>query len=123
MAVFEGVRLRSTALPAADTAIGRTRVTATASLRPAPRMRPIGVVLAAIVMATMLGMVYLTQTLGSNATSAEIIDLESRQEKLSTELGRHVVFVEKSTEDEHIIEGARRLGLRRLDGRVVLRAP
>ena len=70
MAVYQGVRLRTSALPPA-TPLPRARAgrATTATTTTAPRLRPVGLLMAGILGATMLGLVYLTQTLGANATS------------------------------------------------------
>ena len=123
MAVFQGARLRSTALPAADAAPGRPRVAAPATVRATPRVRPMGVLMAAIVVTTMLGLVYLTQTLGSNATSSEIRELETDRAELIKDWNRHVITVADLIEGDVIIREARGLGLKKLGKPVVLRAP
>lgn len=82
-----------------------------------------GVLMAAVVIATLLGLAYLTQTLGSNATSAEIRWLEGEQRKMETEIRRHQSLVMIKAQDEKIQTEARRLKLTKLPQPVVLEAP
>ena len=84
MAVYQGTRLRTSAHPAAGTSARRSRSAAPATVSPVPRVRPMGLLMAAIVAATMLGLVYLTQTLGTNATSTEVYQLETERNELIT---------------------------------------
>ena len=72
-----------------------------------PRVRPMGVLMAAILAATMLGLVYLTQTLGSNATSTEIGQLEDQRTKLDIDLDRQAVRSWSSTEADAITAAPR----------------
>ena len=122
MAVFGGARLRAIALPAtpADAAARRTAYRAA---RTASRLRPTGLLMAFIVAATMLGLVYLTQTLGSNATSSEIHDLAAQREELGRQLRNLAVAVETYADPEELGRLARRRGLVALDDVIVLPAP
>jgi len=79
--------------------------------------------MAAIMAATMLGLVYLTQTLGSNATSSEIRDLAAQREELGQRLRNQAMAVETFADPEEIGLKARKLGLRKLGDPVVLAAP
>ena len=123
MAVFQGARLRSTALPTADMAVGRPRSAAPATVRSTPRVRPMGLLMAGIITATMLGLVYLTQTLGSNATSSEIRYLDAQRSELADDLRRQAVLVESFTDPEVVTKAARGLKLRKLGDVVVLPVP
>lgn len=82
-----------------------------------------GVLMAVTLAATMLGLVYLTQTVGSNATSSQIRELRDQRTKLGRILDRQAVGVELRTEADAIIEGAKKQNLQQLGGLVVLRAP
>jgi len=123
MAVFQGARLRSTALPAAGVAARSPRVAAPVSVRSTQRVRPMGVLMAAIMAATILGLVYLTQTLGSNATNSEIRRLETQRAELVKDISRQVIIVNDFIEGDVITKRARQLGLKKLGDPVVLRAP
>ncbi len=82
MAVYQGVRLRTSALPPA-TPLPRTRAAraTTATSTTTPRLRPVGLLMAGILASTMLGLVYLTQTLGANATSEVIGGLRTSRRR------------------------------------------
>ncbi len=79
--------------------------------------------MAAIVAATMLGLVYLTQTLGSNATSSEILSLAAESEEIAQDLRNQAYSVQVYSDPEEIIERAGELGLSRLGDSVVLTVP
>jgi hypothetical protein len=121
MAVIGGTRLRGTALPAADVAVVRPAAPTTA--RSTPRVRPVGLLMAGIAAATMLGLVYLTQTLGSNATSSEIRALEAQRLELADDLSRQAIVSGSYTDPEAVVMAAKRHKLRKLDDMVVLPAP
>ncbi len=129
MAVFQGARLPTTALPAARS-VARPRLAAPAiprsvpsAVRTTPRVRPAGLLMAGILAATMLGLVYLTQTLGANATSSEIRDLDNQREALGITIGRQALQAKDLTKADTVISDARDLGLYELDDRLVLSAP
>ncbi|MEA2026042.1 MAG: hypothetical protein U9O18_05065 [Chloroflexota bacterium] len=122
MAVLQGARLRTGALPATAVAV-RPRVAAPSTIRANRRARPMGRIMAGIVIATMLGLVYLTQTLGSNATSSEIRSLDRQRVKLTGELHRQAIQVEVLTLADVITKKAGKQGLRKLRAPVVLPAP
>ena len=122
MAIFGGARTRAVALPAPDSERS-ARTIAHGPVRHAPRIRPTGLLMAAIMAATMLGLVYLTQTLGSNATSSEIRDLAAQREELGQRLRNQAMAVETFADPEEIGLKARKLGLRKLGDPVVLAAP
>ena len=125
MAVLQGARLRTDTLPAGHIEDRRLQAVATApATTGAPsRVRPTGLLMAAIVAATMLGLVYLTQTLGGNATSTEIKLLEGKKVQLQTQIGRDAILVIKATDDDIVRTEARRLKLKKLGEGIVLQAP
>jgi hypothetical protein len=123
MAVFQGARLRSTALPAADSAARFPRVSAPPTVDAIPRVRPMGLLMAGIVTATMLGLVYLTQTLGSNVTTQEIRSLDAQRQELHQTIRRNAVAVQDVTDADVITIAARGQKLKRLGGVLVLPAP
>ncbi len=123
MAVIQGARLRTDTLPAGHLDGGRSRSAAPATVAPAPRVRPMGLLMAAIVAATMLGLVYLTQTLGSNATTSEIYGLERAKVQLQTEISRHAILVLEASDSDAVRTEARHLKLKKLGDAVVLSAP
>ena len=82
-----------------------------------------GLLMAAIVAGTVLGMVYLTQTLGTNAASTEVYRLEAARNELITEIRRHQVVALELTQAETIVPRAQRQKLKRLDEPIILPAP
>ncbi len=123
MAVLHGARLRHGALPAPAAPGTRPRVAVPRSGQPAHRVRPTGLLLAGIAAATILGLAYLTQTLGSNATNSEIRSLDRARGALQTEINRHAILVLKAADGDTVRSEARRLGLKKLGDPVVLTAP
>jgi uncharacterized OsmC-like protein len=122
MAVYQGARLRTDAAPAADTSVRRVR-SSSAGVGAAPRVRPMGLLMAAIVGSTIVGMVYLTQTLGTNAASTEIDLLEVQRNQLIQEIKRHEIVALDMTQAEVVVPLARDQNLKRLGEPVVLPAP
>ena len=123
MAVYQGARLRSDVLPAAEASARPGRSPVPASVGAVPRVRPVGLLMAAIVATTIVGMVYLTQTLGTNAASTEIDQLEVQRNKLITEIKRHEIVALDMTQAEVVEPKARDQKLKRLGEPVVLPAP
>lgn len=123
MAVYQGARLRTDGLPAAATSTPRSRAVAAPPAGGAARVRPMGLLMAVIVAATMLGLVYLTQTLGTNATTTEIGLLEIERNDLITDTKRLQIRILKATEADVIIPKAQKQKLKKLGGITVLPAP
>ena len=123
MAVFPGARLRTIELPARGGSRPAARVIPLSPVRSSPRVRPTGLLMAAILTATMLGLVYLTQTLGSNATSHEIRALGSESQRLQAQLLNQKAKVELEANSDSVARKARQFGLTRLGDPIVLRAP
>ena len=82
-----------------------------------------GVLMAVTVAVTMLGLVYLTQTLGTSATSSEIYYLEQDRADLIKDTKRLQIRTRRMTEAEIIIPKAQKQGLKHLGDIVVLTAP
>jgi len=123
MAVYQGTRLRSGAVRAAGTPARPVRSAAPAGVSAVPRVRPMGLLMAAIVAVTMLGLVYLTQTLGTNATSTEIGLLQTKRNELITDIKRLEIEALDMTQAEVIVPKARKQNLKRLGAPIVLPAP
>ena len=123
MAVYQGARLRTNAPAAAGASTRPPRALAPATVGSAPRVRPVGLLMAAIVAGTIVGMVYLTQTLGTNAASTEIDRLEVQRNELITEIKRHEIVALDMTQAEVVEPKARDQKLKRLGDPVVLPAP
>jgi hypothetical protein len=81
-----------------------------------------GLLIAAILATTMLGLVYLTQTLGSNATTSEISILAGDASALRRALGNQELAVAISTDPQVVARRARGLKLKQLGKTVVLPA-
>jgi hypothetical protein len=71
----------------------------------------------------MLGVLYLTQTLASNATSSQIADLGSRREELVRQLRNQALAVETRADPSEIGRRARGRGLIELEGALILPVP
>lgn len=122
MAVYGGARLRTGALPTSGAATRRSPGPSAPSWS-APRIGPVGLLIAAILAGTMLGLVYLTQTLGSNATSSEIGDLAAKSIALDRSLDTQALTVELYMKPQDIAKRARKQGLVELRAPLVLPAP
>ena len=123
MAAYQGARVRTAALPASQVASRGARVAAPPIASTASRARPMGLLMAVIVAATMLGVVYLTQTLGSSATNTEIWYLQNDSRELWTDTRNLQIRALKATEFDEIVPQAKNLKLKRLGDPVVLPAP
>jgi len=123
MAVYQGTRLRAGAVRAAGTPARPARSAGPAGVNAVPRVRPMGLLMAAIVAITMLGLVYLTQTLGTNATSTEIGLLQTQRNELITDIKRLEIEALDMTQAEVIVPKARKQNLKRLGAPIVLPAP
>lgn len=123
MAVYQGTRVRSMALPAAPAARPRPRVPASGSVGGTARIRPTGILLAGILAGTMVGMAYLTQTLGSSAIGSEIAELEAKKTDLIKDLNIRAGEVDGLIERDAIEREARALGLRDLGKPLRLKGP
>lgn len=122
MAVFQAARWRA-GPPAADPLGALSGTLRTRRVRSAPRLRPAGLLIGAILAATMLGVLYLTQTLASNATSSQIADLGSRREELVRQLRNQALAVETRADPSEIGRRARGRGLIELEGALILPVP
>ena len=123
MALYEGARVRGSGLSVrrVDAVAGRAAVPE--STGPRQRVRPTGLLMAAIVATTMLGLVYLTQTLGTSATSEEIWKLEGDRAELQGDIASGALLVLEASEAESVRPAARKLKLKPLGEPLVLRAP
>lgn len=123
MAVFQGTRLRTVALPARSPRQRSARVVTQAPAHTAPRLRPTGLLMAAILTATMLGLVYLTQTLASNAAGVEVSLAKTKADDLQRRIANQSSLIELRTDADELIERARGQGLVLLDDSIILKAP
>jgi hypothetical protein len=76
-----------------------------------------------VLAATLLGFVYLTQTLGSNAASAEILALDGQRVEIGRKLRNQAAAVEFKADPVQVGLRAKKLGLVRLDDVEILSAP
>jgi hypothetical protein len=120
MAVFQGARQRTMALPARAVERGARDVPAsTRSARP----RATTMLLAGVLAATMFGLVYLTQTLGANATSAQIAQLQVSLEKGARKVTSQTTLILTMVDPDDVGRRAKELGLVRLGDTLTLSAP
>lgn len=110
MAVYQGARLRATAVPSAEAPAFRRRAARPAMTSP-PRIRPAASLVATILVATILGLVYLTQTLGANASSVEIASLAAQRESFQRQLLNQRSLIAQQTTDGRIEAWAEANGL------------
>jgi hypothetical protein len=132
MAVLQGAHARPRNLARARTTpaarpvvqVGTSTTSSTGSAGSAvARVRPAGLLLAAIMASALFGMVYLTQTLGTNAMSSETVLLGKDGAKLQAQITRNNIQVGLLVQDDEIRAAARRLKLKDLAKPVVLPAP
>jgi len=129
MAVLQGAHARPRNLPRARTTpaarpvvqAGTSTTSSTGSA--VARVRPAGLLLAAIMASALFGMVYLTQTLGTNAMSSETVLLGKDGAKLQAQITRNNIQVGLLVQDDEVRAAARRLKLKDLAKPVVLPAP
>lgn len=129
MAVLQGAHARSRNLPRARISpaarpvvqIGTSTTSSTGSA--VARVRPAGLLLAAIMASALFGMVYLTQTLGANAMSSEAAILGMDGAELQKQIKRNYIQVSRDVQDDEIRAAARGLELKDLAKPLVLRAP
>lgn len=120
MAVYQGVRLRPASLPARRVERGRI---VPVDLARRARARPAGVIMGVTLGLTMLLLVYLTQTLGSNATEVELGSLAAQRQTLMRQLTNQAALVKIKSDPVEVARRADRAGLVQLDDAIILRAP
>jgi hypothetical protein len=119
MAVYQGVRLRSTALPVARAAqvarpAVRSLAPASRTVRQAWRVRPAAALLGVILTGTLVALLYLTQTLATTAVSVEISRLEGEIQQLERDLQTYQVFVRTESSTSLVTGWAEDEGLAQL---------
>jgi hypothetical protein len=118
MAVTQGARVHATALPARRAALPRG--SAHAARIAARRMRPAAMVIGVILAATLLGLVYLTQTLHAAATRVEIERLLERRALLQRELRSQESVVLRWSAQPAVTQWAQNRGLDDLGATLIL---
>ena len=127
MSIYQGARLRTTRLPAASFDTARPAVSHRAVSRPSvPHAHTNGraIILVGIVVAlTILGFVYLTSTLGANASSAEISRLATVRTSYQQQLLTHRALIVQAVDVGDIEDWAITNGLVRLEDPLIVRLP
>jgi len=124
MAVYQGTRLRVQA-PRSASLPARTagRITHGSTRTVPARVRPTTALMGLVLAGTLLGFVYLTQTLGSNAASAEIVSLSRQGEDRERQLRNQVAAVQFKADPVQVGLRAKKLGLVPLGDAEILSAP
>jgi hypothetical protein len=110
MAIYQGTRLGSVGFPGAPEAEASSR-----AVRPpvaaTPRIRPAVLLVAIILVGTIVGLAYLTQTLGANASNVELGRLASQRDQSQRQLLTQRSMIAARTTDGEIEERATLSGL------------
>jgi hypothetical protein len=117
MAVYQGARYRTPPLPFGARPVSQRRA-GPIPVRGRTHVRPVTMVLAAILVAFLLGLVYLTQTLQAGVANYQIdnlmIERRTLQQELQSELGEAAQWGSES----QVVEWAQQHGLTRLGNRI-----
>ena len=117
MAVYQGARTRSVTIPAGARPIAARR-TQPIPARARRRLRPVAFVLAGILLAFVLGLVYLTQALQAGVTGYGIDNLLIERQQLQQELQSQQGAVAQWGSEPQVVQWAQQQGLNRLGGTV-----
>ncbi len=120
MAVYQGARMRAVSLPAGARPIAARRA-AHIPARARRRLRPVAFVLAGIMVAFLLGLVYLTQTLQAGVTGYAIDSLLNERQQLQQELQSQQGEVAQWASEPQVVQWGQQHGLTRLG--VKIRVP
>lgn len=121
MAIYQGARLRDIGFPAETATTAPRHVVRPAEVA-APRVRPAALLVVVILMGTILGLAYLTQTLGANASRVEIGQLAVEREGLHNQLLTQRSTIGQRTTDGLIEDMAVDSGLVPLGDAVIARS-
>lgn len=113
MAVYQGARTRSVTIPAGARPVAARRAQDIPA-RARRRLRPVAFVLAGILVAFLLALVYLTQTLQSGVTNYQIDNLLSERQQLQHELHSQQGAVAQWGSEPQVVQWAQQQGLNRL---------
>jgi hypothetical protein len=116
MAVYQGA-YRTPPLPFGGRPVAEPRVTRT-PIRGRTRVRPITVVLAGILIAFLLGLVYLTQTLQAGVANYQIDNLMIERRELQQQLQSEQGEAAQWGSESQVVEWAQQQGLTRLGNRI-----
>ncbi len=117
MAVYQGARYRTPppvfgARPVAQRRVGRVPV------RGRAHVRPVTIVLAGILVAFLLGLVYLTQTLQAGVANYQIDNLMIERRQLQQELQSEQGEAAQWGSESQVVEWAQQHGLTQLGNRI-----
>ncbi|MEA2622702.1 MAG: hypothetical protein QOH61_1612 [Chloroflexota bacterium] len=123
MAVYQGARIRTTlGLPDGARPVVARRASRI-PVRARKRLRPVAFVLAGILVAFLLGLVYLTQTLQAAVTNYQIDNLFIERQRLVQELQSQQGAIAQWGSEPQVVQWAQQEGLNRLGGKVRITAP
>jgi hypothetical protein len=117
MAVYQGARLHAVALPAGARPLAERRA-ARIPVRARRRLRPTALALAGVLVAFLLGLVSLTQTLQATATNYQIDSLLIDRQRLQQELQSQQGAIAQWGSEPQVVQWAQQEGLNRLGGKV-----
>jgi hypothetical protein len=117
MAVYQGARYRTAPLPLGARPIATRRV-GHVPIRGRARPRPVTFVLAGILVAFLLGLIYLTQTLQAGVANYQIDSLMIERRQLQQELQSLQGAAARWGSESQVIEWAQQQGLTRLGSKV-----
>jgi hypothetical protein len=121
MAVYQGARYRTSALPVGARPVAQRR-TGRTPVRARTRVRPVTVVLAGILIAFLLGLVYLTQTLQAGVANYQIDNLISERQVLQQQLQTEQGAAAQWGSESFVIAWAQQQQLISLGGKVIVPA-
>jgi ABC-type Fe3+ transport system permease subunit len=117
MAVYQGARMRTVTIPAGARPVAARRA-AHIPARARRRLRPVAFVLAGVLFAFLLGLVYLTQTLQAGVTNYQIDNLLNERQQLQRELQSQQGAVAQWGSEPQVVQWAQQQGLNRLGGQI-----
>jgi hypothetical protein len=117
MAVYQGARIRTVGIPAGARPVAARRV-AHIPARARRRLRPVSFVFAGILIAFLLGLVYLTQTLQAGVTNYQIDSLLIERQRLQQEIQSQQGSVAQWGSEPQVVQWAQQQGLNRLGGKI-----
>jgi hypothetical protein len=117
MAVYQGARYRTPPLPFGARPVEQRRV-GRIPVRGRTRVRPVTMVLAGILIAFLLGLVYLTQTLQAGVANYQIDNLMIERQQLQRELQSQLGEAAQWGSESQVVEWASQHELTRLGGRI-----
>jgi ABC-type Fe3+ transport system permease subunit len=117
MAVYQGARIRALGLPSGARPVAARR-SSRIPARARRRLRPVAFVFAGILVAFLLGLVYLTQTLQAGVTNYQIDSLLIERQRLQQELQSQKGSIAQWGSEPQVIQWAQQQGLNRLGGKI-----